>query len=118
MSDTPENQTLRAAIKWLLSGDTGISSETILSAALGIKRDSSFHDDAPHDNSDFGRCYRLLRDIPQLREPAFEKLKKRPEWRGLIAEWDALSDMHKEGKRGAEMYQRISRLRGDKRVAA
>ena len=49
---------------WLLSRDTGISSETILAVMTGseIERPG-----VPHDTADFGRCHRLLGHFPEWR---------------------------------------------------
>jgi len=80
----------RRALKWLLSGDTGISSETMIAVALGITRGKSSGLDAPSDVSDFGRCYRLVQKIPELRDH-FKKIGRRAKvFRGILKNWDEL----------------------------
>lgn len=49
------------AIEWLLSDDTGSSSEYLCAFLLGIKRRQS----VPSDAGDRGRCVRLLKLIPE-----------------------------------------------------
>ena len=55
-------------IEWLMSGDTGISSETICAVMTGSKKGGVFGADIPHDVADFGRCYRLLKNFPEWRD--------------------------------------------------
>jgi len=47
---------------WLLSDDTGISSKVIFRAMSGLEPGDKC---TPSDPSDFGRCYRLLKKIPE-----------------------------------------------------
>ena len=84
----------RRVMQWMVSGDTGISSETLACKALGIKRKGHFSDDAPYDPADFGRCHRLLQKIPELRAMAFPKLRRDKRWQGLIRNWDHLTDTY------------------------
>jgi hypothetical protein len=49
-------------MEWLLSDDTGTSSKAIFRAMVGVPhKDKS----TPLDPSDFGRCYRLLKQFPE-----------------------------------------------------
>lgn len=50
------------ACKWLLSGETGSSSETICAIMTG---NIPVYKSVPSDSSDFGRCYTLLKLIPE-----------------------------------------------------
>lgn len=73
---------LKKELEWIVSGDTGSSSEAIWCAMMGIKRD--FYP-TPCDPSDFGRCYRLL--------DQFHKFKMRiPELATLSAQWKVFAE--------------------------
>lgn len=110
----------RAVTWWCFSGDTGISSKTIVAVALNVPWPWGYHatqrQDAPYDPSDFGRCYRLLKSIPELREMAFPVLRRRPEWKGLVENWDELTKVYLRDLptgRSAELYEMIDFLRRD-----
>ena len=53
------------ALFWALSGDTGISSESIAAHMTGNPKGDSFGIQPPSDASDRGRCIRLLELIPE-----------------------------------------------------
>lgn len=107
-------------IDWLLSGDTGISSECICAVMTGSKcRDGS----TPSDPSDFGRCYRLLQHFPEWKARMGEVAKKYPEWTALVREWDALTALYEEGIRrkdrcAPKLYARMKELIEEGRIAA
>lgn len=108
---------------WLLNGNTGVSSNTMAAIALGA---NELHDhditdgcglDAPHDPSDFGRCYRLVLAVPEIREHFPRIGKKVKQFAGIIREWDALVWIYERDKpkgESPELYRRIRELRGDK----
>jgi hypothetical protein len=50
--------------EWLQGRDTGTSSVTICSVITGLPSHHG-HYDVPHDPDDFGRCYRLLKLLPE-----------------------------------------------------
>jgi len=76
------------------SGDTGVSSETLLYAALRIELKLSGY---PNDPDDLGRCIRMLDRLPWVRERAFVILSsKNSVWSRLINEWDTLVRMYYE----------------------
>jgi hypothetical protein len=50
--------------RWLLSGDTGASSKSIVAHALKMPKADSCY---PIDVYDFGRCYRMLRACPGVK---------------------------------------------------
>ena len=103
---------------WMLSGETGISSETMLGIALGGKKPSksnwSARLDAPHDPSDFGRCYRLVQIAPSIRED-FDRIGKMvPQFAGILREWDALCAIYERdllSGKSDELYKKIKQLR-------
>lgn len=53
-------------------------------------------DGIPHDPSDFGRCYRLLKAFPRWRENLPLMAEVKPEWRKLIAAWSDLEKLYEE----------------------
>lgn len=85
-----ERDTLRDGLKWFFSNSVGISSKAILSKMLGVGKETSY----PHDPSDFGRCYQLLRLFPEWRSRIMEMADVSAEWRVLAEKWDMLEDMY------------------------
>lgn len=87
------NEAIKGIAVWALSDNTGVSSSTIASVALGIKEDKNswrISFDCPHDASDFGRCIRLLNLVPELREYLPAVVEACPQWAPLVAIWDEL----------------------------
>lgn len=74
LKPVPTGSIRRRAAEWLLSGDTGISSETMCAYFLGIKKGDVFGSQAPSDAADRGRCIRLLERIPEWL-PRLDELK-------------------------------------------
>lgn len=66
-----EKEIMRANI-WITGDDTGISSKVIWAVMMGVPVTNK---STPSDPSDFGRCYRLLKLIPEW-ENRLEELKK------------------------------------------
>lgn len=99
---------------WLRSDDTGISSETMAAITLGA---DSGDFDAPHDGSDFGRCYRLVEAVPEVRA-AFPRIAALvPAFAGILAAWDELAAIYlRDLPTGLsqDLYDRIKSLRADK----
>ena len=76
------------AIDWILSGDTGTSSETIWGVMMGGTKISFA--DIPYDPSDFGRCYRLLKKIPEWAVRLSEVADAFPKWEPFVGAWPDL----------------------------
>jgi hypothetical protein len=70
--------------------------------------------DAPHDPSDFGRCYRLVQIAPSIRED-FDRIGKMvPQFAGILREWDALCAIYERdlsSGKSDELYKKIMQLR-------
>jgi len=111
-------QTIKALGEWFRSYDTGVSSETMAAIAMGAEAGRF---DAPHDPSDFGRCYRLVQKVPEIRE-AFDRIGELvPAFAGILREWDELCRIYdRDLKSGSsqELYDRIKTLRKEGGVAA
>lgn len=58
------SETIQKAIEWIISDDIGISSKVIFAVMMGINPENIRDKSTPCDPSDFGRCYRLLKLIP------------------------------------------------------
>jgi hypothetical protein len=89
-------EVIMKTLLWLLSDDTGVSSKAIILAGSGISGDGlPLHPAGPYE---FGRCVRLLRKIPELREPAFRHLKKEGGeiWGRLVDRWDEIVECLEE----------------------
>ena len=101
------------AYEWLRNGDTGTSSETIW--AVMMRQHSPKHGpDIPYDPSDFGRCYRLLKVMPEWVARMPEVAAKYPKWKPFVDAWDELTAMYeKELPKGTapKLYARMKELR-------
>lgn len=77
-ANPPDKQTdstiEQRALKWALSDDTGISSETMCAYFTGVPKTGAFGSQAPSDAADRGRCIRLLNIIPEW-IPRLDELK-------------------------------------------
>jgi len=102
-------------IEWLLSGDTGISSETILAVMTGSKMGGVFRADHPHDPSDFGRCYRLLNYFPEYKKRLGEVSNRYKKWKPLVDNWNELTALYVEESknkngRAPKLYAKMCEL--------
>lgn len=78
-------------LKWMMSGDTGISSKSI--CAHMTDTESKDYGSYPSDPSDLGRCLRLLELFPEWKARITEMAKYGTGWIGLVAKWDELAQM-------------------------
>lgn len=104
-------------IEWLLNGNTGISSKSMAAVAVGTKLGDGWGFDAPHDPSDFSRCYKLVQRVPEIRR-FFPQIGRRiPKFKGILDNWDNLCRIHDrdiDSGGSSELYILIKTLRGDK----
>lgn len=73
-------------INWLAFGERGASSEAIAFKMLG--KDGKWPAWTPSDPSDFKRCLKLLRDVPEIRPRLHEMRDVSERWAKLIDRWD------------------------------
>lgn len=83
-------------LDWMMAGDTGVSSETIMHVMEGTQPPEGT--DVPYDRGDFGRCHRLLELFPHYRHRLREVADKYPIWVGFVREWPGLTDLYESGK--------------------
>jgi hypothetical protein len=79
------------SLEWIAGDDVGISSKNIWCVMMGCKPTWV---DIPYDPADFGRCYRLLRLIPDWVPKLYLMAEKYHIWRPMIANWVELTDMY------------------------
>jgi len=99
----------KALAEWGLSHDTGLSSQFMARyitrlIEAGIQPDiievlSPWRIDWPHDSDDFGRCWRLVKHVPKLREGFPELREAHPIWREIVDHWDNMGWLLEEGWR-------------------
>lgn len=77
-------------INWYVSGERGISSETMAATALGKKPDWSGY---PLDPADLNRCIKLVDSAPEVKEAFHAIASLSPEWAAIIENWDELRQM-------------------------
>lgn len=78
--------------EWADGSDAGTSSRTI--ARICGEINLTGHNLAPLDQWDFGRCVRLVRAFPALRD-GFDKLRGvSSEWAWYVDKWDRLEDLY------------------------
>jgi hypothetical protein len=82
------------AQQWLLKGDRGISSETIFGAITGLWINRSKY--PPADPSDFYRCYKLLKQVPEWKGELLKVAELSKTWKNVIDNWDKLSELLEE----------------------
>lgn len=99
---------------WLAGHDRGISSDTIvayLTPHMVLVGDR----DIPHDPDDFGRCYRLLKAVPDLRRDLHKVAEFDPRWAPLVENWVELERLWEEEHPFGtcpKLYARMKELTG------
>lgn len=104
--------------EWMSMGKVGISSATMASIALGLKKNIySDHFGYPYDPADLNRCRILVKHIPEIRD-SFKKIGRRvPGFKPILDNWDeliALLDEEMRKKTGSApcTYARMKELLG------
>ena len=94
------------AQEWLKNGEKGISSKVIFGAITGLWLDN--YDWTPADPSDFNRCYKLIKQVPEWRQELYKVSLISKEWENVVDNWDKLSEMLEN--RDKEMYSFMKTL--------
>lgn len=93
----PSNKGLsEAAVKWLGSGERGVSSNTLFTVLTGVNALSDNHKSYPHDQFDLRRCRLLLEACPELMPELPRMADVSPQWAKLVQHWDELCAMMDE----------------------
>ncbi|MDB5362253.1 MAG: ftsK [Rhodospirillales bacterium] len=79
----------RKVSDWLLTGETGSSSKAMAAHLSGRKAERFCY---PSDNSDLGRCIKLLTAIPELRPLLPNMVTLDQYWAALIPRWAELEE--------------------------
>lgn len=104
---------------WLRNGERGISSETIFEVMTGIPLASeTWGYSTPRDPSDFNRCHKLLKAVPEFRDRIKEVGEKFPHWKPIVENWDELEALFSEELKrkdgmAPKLYKRINELNGE-----
>ena len=91
---TLSNKAIKAIGQWIADQDTGVSSETMVAVSLGAKKSKTSRFDAPHDPSDFGRCYRLVKAVPEVKTQFAQIGKVVPTFKLILENWDDLCALY------------------------
>lgn len=97
---------MRDVLKWISEDGNGLSAKAIACAALGqVPKRPNY----PHDGDDFGRCYRLVKNVPGAAE-GLERLGRDggPMWVALVARWPEIEAAYLHDK---DLYEREPRRR-------
>lgn len=103
-------------LRWQANGNIGVSSATMASIALGLKRNIyGSYFDAPSDPSDLKRCMLLVEEIPEIKDAFPAIAKECKEFALIIKEWDSLISLLKkeislDTGRAPETYKRMKEL--------
>ena len=102
--------------EWIVSNDTGTSSKLIWCVMMGVNsREGHFYNSPPSDPSDFGRCHRLLKNLPQWRNRLPEVALLYPPWKPFIQNWNKMEELyerdHPTGE-SKELYEFMKQLTG------
>lgn len=93
---------------WRQTDDTAASSVYMANVMSGLSNTQAFAH--PHDPDDFGRCYRLLRSVPEFADK-LEALSTCPApWPDLIVNWSELEGLYEEelaNGRAPKLYSRM-----------
>jgi hypothetical protein len=82
---------IQQAAHWFASGDTGVSSERIVTCAMANTLvPSSWDEGYPRDPADIGRCFRAIDKMPWARRGLDILAGTLPRWRALAARWDEI----------------------------
>lgn len=94
-------------LKWIIGGDTGISSITMWTAIMDIDISDivpSHRFDIPYDSGDFSRCLNLYNKCQLTQDDLAKVSAMFPEWKGIIGNWQTLTDMYNRNDSGFHVY--------------
>jgi hypothetical protein len=81
-------------VRWLASGQRGISSNTMVTHLTGIDAMGQWsRRDHPHDPDDLHRCRLLLEEVTYLQLMLPRMATCSPAWAALVEHWQELCDL-------------------------
>ena len=86
------DETQKAIIDWLATGEVGMSSKQ-MAMWLAFEKRTGDWGAYPHDPDDMTRCLKLLRKAPGLREHLPRMAFVSPEWAAIVYRWDEIEAM-------------------------
>lgn len=96
----PEHLPIILFADWLVNGQTGLSSMSIVSHVTGNPCHGFFNglpnDFAPYDYGDFDRCMRLIKAVPLVRPHLHVMRDVSDEWKRIIDRFDELETAYKD----------------------
>jgi len=99
---------------WLKDGNTGMSSEAVLTAYLANDYlGGGWGTNYPHDNSDFNRVYKLIEFAPEVFKGVKILAKHFEQWKNILKFWDELVFIFKKGS-SLEFYDFIHAINNEK----
>lgn len=103
----------RKLIGWLVNGETGLSSLTMVRCFEGLENRSKWDDRHPLDPDDFWRCCRLLIAVPEYRERLDELRELSDVWGRLVDNWpefERLLFRDLPSRKCGELYERMKAI--------
>lgn len=100
LSDGAKDEIYTKAINWILSDDTGISSKVIWGVMM--KAEKYYRSYTPSDPSDFGRCYRLLKLIPEWEERLEELRVAGEKWGVFVDNYKKMCELYELEKESGQ----------------
>jgi hypothetical protein len=97
-------------MRWICGRDTGVSSKTIWAVMVGAISSLTHcggEYDVPHDNQDFGRCYRLLMLFPEWEKRLVEVGRYLPKWRPFVLAWPELKALYEKEEISSRLFERL-----------
>jgi hypothetical protein len=79
------------ALHWIVSDDVGCSSKTIWAVMMNVDYEDNM---TPSDGADFGRCYRLIKLMPEWEARLPEVGKRYSDWIPFIESWDLIKSKY------------------------
>lgn len=98
---------------WLASDDTGASSLWMAHVLYNVPSSRGGGDGAyPHDPSDFGRCYRFLRAVPDARRFLGRMAESGPVWAEYVKRWNEMERLYEEERPNGHCPMLYEMMRG------
>ena len=80
----------KAILNWFATGEVGVSSKAMACAIAGLDVDKTWatFGNHPSDPSDFNRCLKFLKAVPEAKEHLHKVAEISKVWAELVERWD------------------------------